>query len=114
MPWSATLSTVVHGPISLIKILTLDRKFTKSGSVENCQRCLPCVLFDAVNNLRAVLDQTGYSSAIASKRPSFKAVKFPFGPCEQDFLNNLAGGCKDLPPEIRALFKEFKAYKGEN
>jgi hypothetical protein len=29
-------------------------------------------------------------------------------------LNNLAGGSKDLPTEIRALFCEFKPYKGGN
>ena len=29
-------------------------------------------------------------------------------------LDNLAGGCKDLPVEIRALFAAFKPYKGGN
>jgi len=29
-------------------------------------------------------------------------------------LNNAAGGCKDLPTEIRDLFRRFKPYKGGN
>jgi hypothetical protein len=38
---------------------------------------LPSILFDAVNNLRAVLDQCAYASAIAAKSPSLKHIKFP-------------------------------------
>jgi hypothetical protein len=90
------------------------QEFHKIGFTRELPDMLPCVLFDVVSNLRAVLDQTGYASAIAFKSPSLKGVKFPFGPSEQDFMNNLNGGCKDLPPEIRALFKECKAYKGGN
>jgi len=89
---------------SLLKI-----KFT-----QQIPEMLPCILFDAANNLRAVLDQCGYASAVASKVQTLKAIKFPFGPTECDFRNNLAGGCKDLPPEIRTLFGSFKAYKGGN
>jgi hypothetical protein len=74
----------------------------------------PCILFDAVNNLRAVLDQVGYAAAVAAKRPSTKSVKFPFGPTEEKWRNNLAGGCKDLPAEIRDYFEIHKAYKGGN
>jgi hypothetical protein len=75
---------------------------------------LPCILFDATNNLRAVLDQAGYASAVAGKSPSTKAIKFPFGPTEKKWRDNLAGGCKDLPAEIRTIFESFKAYKGGN
>jgi hypothetical protein len=75
---------------------------------------LPCILFDAANNLRAVLDQAGYASAVAANSPSLKNVKFPFGPTEQKFRNNLDGRCKDLPTKIRALFEGFKAYQGGN
>jgi len=75
---------------------------------------LPCILFDIANNLRAVLDQAGYAAAVAAKAPSLKAIKFPFGPTEHDFRNNVAGGCKDLPAEIRTLFEGFKGYKGGN
>jgi hypothetical protein len=75
---------------------------------------LPCILFDITNNLRAVLDQSGYASAIAARSPSLKAVKFPFGPTEEKWRNNLSGGCKDLPSVIRSLFEGFKAYEGGN
>jgi hypothetical protein len=75
---------------------------------------LSCILFDAANNLRAVLDQVGYASAVASGNTSLKAIKFPFGPTEQKWRNNLAGGCKDLPAEIRTIFEQFKAYSGGN
>jgi hypothetical protein len=73
---------------------------------------LPCVLFDATNNLRAVLDQAGYASAVAAQRQSLKAVKFPFGPTEQKWRENMKGACKDLPPEISAIFEGEKGYKG--
>ena len=75
---------------------------------------LPCVLFDATNNLRAVLDQAGYASAVAANSPPRKAVKFPFGRTVDDCRNNIAGGCKDLPPEICAIFEAAKSYKGGN
>jgi hypothetical protein len=37
---------------------------------------LPCILFDAVNNLRAVLDQSGYASALASGKVAPKKNQF--------------------------------------
>jgi hypothetical protein len=103
-PWAKIIDKNSYPGEELHKI-RLSREFPEM---------LPCVLFDAINNLRAVLDQAAYASAVASNSASLKAVKFPFGPSKSDFLNNLAGGCKDLPPEIRALFKECKAYKGGN
>ncbi len=79
---------------------------------DTLRQMLPCILFDATNNLRAVLDQAGYASAVAAKSSSLKAVKFPFGLTESNFRNNLAGGCKDLPTEICAIFERSNAYKG--
>ena len=32
----------------------------------NPGKFLPCILFDATNNLRAVLDQVGFASAVAA------------------------------------------------
>ena len=75
---------------------------------------LPCILFDAANNLRAVLDQVGYASAVAARSPLLKATKFPFGPSEEKWRNDVAGGCKDLPPEVRAIFERHKSYPGGN
>jgi hypothetical protein len=76
---------------------------------------LPYIVFDAVGNLRAGLDHIAYSIGIKhTGSNAIKSAKFPFGPTEGDMLNNLAGGCKDLPAEIRALFGSFKPYKGGN
>jgi hypothetical protein len=51
---------------------------------------LPCILFDATNNLRAVLDQAAYIAAVVAKQPSLKSVKFPFGPAESPTRNSKA------------------------
>jgi hypothetical protein len=77
-------------------------------------KILPCILFDAANNLRAVLDQIGYASAVSAQSPSLKNIKFPFGPSAADFKNNVAGRCKDVPDEIRAIFEASNAYPGGN
>jgi hypothetical protein len=37
---------------------------------------LPCILFDAVNNLRAVLDQSGYAAAISAGKISPQKNQF--------------------------------------
>jgi hypothetical protein len=90
------------------------KELFKVKFMQRLPEMLPCILFDATNNLRAVLDQAGYASAVAAKSPSLKNVKFPFGPTEEKFRNNLAGRSKDLPAEIRDLFGRSKAYQGEN
>jgi hypothetical protein len=75
---------------------------------------LPCILFDAVSNLRAVLDQAGYAAAFASGKPEAKATSFPFGDDLAGLENNIKGRkvCKDIPTEIVTLFRGFKPYKG--
>ena len=88
-----------------------SRDFLKIKFNRNLPDMLPCILFDATNNMRAALDQAGYASAVAAKSAALKAVKFPFGPTEDDFRNNLNGGCKDLPAEIRTIFAGCNAYK---
>jgi hypothetical protein len=78
---------------------------------------LPCILFDAANNLRAVLDQVGYASAIAwGKRPDPKSTNFPFGPDLAALNLNIErrGVCDHLPPEIVALFRSFQPHEGGN
>jgi hypothetical protein len=72
----------------------------------------PNILFDAVNNLRATLDQVAYASAIAASCTSLKHIKFPFSTAEE--WKNAPGQCKDLPAEIQRLFLEARAYKGGN
>lgn len=104
-PWSIVVEKDVDGVTDLHKI-----KFTKMLSDD-----IPHLVFDAANNLRPVLDQAAFAIAVqhtGNKSP--KSAKFPFGPTEDDMLNNLRGAGKDLPSEIQDLFKGFKPYKGGN
>jgi hypothetical protein len=104
-PWNMVIEKDVDGITNLVKV-----KFT-----ERLAEDLPNIVFDCVNNLRAVLDQMAF--AIARKHTGLsspKSAKFPFGPCEADMLKNASGGCKDLPTEIRDFFIAFKPYKGGN
>jgi hypothetical protein len=77
---------------------------------------LPCVLFDIANNLRASLDQVGYAAAVASGKSNPKRTNFPFGDDAAGVDNNIDGRkvCIDCPPEIIALFRGQKPYKGGN
>ncbi|MFY9658662.1 MAG: hypothetical protein WAK01_19105 [Methylocystis sp.] len=74
------------------------------------------IAFDAVNNMRAVLDQIGYAAAVASGKTAPKRTNFPFGEDLSSFENNLHGRkvCRDVPPEISRIFCLFEPYKGEN
>jgi hypothetical protein len=83
-------------------------KFTRDLPEE-----LPCILFDAVNNLRSSLDQAGYAAAIASGKTNPKSTNFPFADDLAGLNNNIDGRgvCKDLPPEIIALFRGFNPYE---
>ena len=103
-PWNVVIEKDVDGTTNVLKI-----KFTKRLSED-----LPHIIFDCANNLRSALDQAAFAIGIKHMGSQPKAAKFPFGPSERDMLNNLAGGCKDLPAEIRDLFKGFKPYKGGN
>jgi hypothetical protein len=75
-----------------------------------------CVLFDIANNLRAVLDQAGYASAIANGMSDPKSTNFPFADDLPGLNANIErrGVCKHLHPEIVALFRSFQPYKGGN
>ncbi len=89
----------------------------KTRFTEPLPNMLPCILFDAVNNLRAVLDQSGYASALARRqKPAPKNTAFPFGDDPAGLDNAVFGYkvCKDCPPEITALFLSFCPYKGGN
>ena len=104
-PWAMVVEDDADGVRKVLKV-----KFTERLSDD-----LPHIVFDCVNNLRSALDQAAH--AIGRKHTGTltpKSAKFPFGPTEADMLNNLRGGCKDLPTEIRDLFAAFKPYKGGN
>jgi hypothetical protein len=104
-PWSPLREVDVDGLTELHKI-----KFTRRMSED-----IPHIVFDAANNLRPALDQMAFQIAVRHTGSAVpKHAKFPVGPTEADMLNNLAGGCKDLPSEIQTLFRGFKPYKGGN
>jgi hypothetical protein len=75
---------------------------------------LPCVLFDAVNNLRAALDQAGYAAARASGKVTPKKTNFPFADDSTALDNQIDRRhvCDDLPAEIVAYFRGLKPYEG--
>jgi len=89
-------------------------ELNKFRLIEPLPDALGDMAFDAVNNLRAALDQTGYAVALLAGKIEPKACKFPFGPTLTDVENNVRGGCKDLPTEISTLFASFQSYKGGN
>ena len=57
---------------------------------------LACILADAANNLRSVLDQCGYAAATCSDKPT-KHISFPFSETKPNFKNRAKGCCTDLP-----------------
>ncbi len=104
-PWTIVAEPEPDGVTHIWKL-----RFTKVISDD-----LPNIIFDAANNMRATLDQMAFAiGQMHTRLDKPKAAKFPFGLTESDMLNNLAGGCKDLPSEIQDLFRGFKPYKGGN
>jgi hypothetical protein len=100
-PWSYVIDTESQAPNHVHKI-----KFHKLPPADTAS-----ILFDAVNNLRATLDQIGYSAALASGKVKPWATKFLFG----DEVKDLAKwSSKDLPAEIVDLFRSVEPYKGGN
>jgi hypothetical protein len=77
---------------------------------------LPCILLDAVNNLRSALDQAGYAAALANGKTNPKATNFPFADDFAGLDNNIdrRGVCRDLPAEIVTLFRGCNPHKGGN
>jgi hypothetical protein len=76
---------------------------------------LACIIFDFTNNLRSVLDQAAFQIArIHTGSDVPKSASFPFCSDATKLASKIKGGCKDLPPEITALFETFKPYKAGN
>ncbi len=67
---------------------------------------------DAVNNLRAALDNAVYSRAVLNGHasPRHKTCSFPFGPDKRNFLNAVKG-CTSVPDSIRTCLESLRAYK---
>jgi hypothetical protein len=70
--------------------------------------------YEAIEALRASLDQAAYQIAVAcgSKRPDL--VHFPISDNAANFENLLKGQISDFPAELLTLFRTFKPYKDGN
>jgi len=77
---------------------------------------ISCIMFDAVNNLRASLDQMTYAVAMKHKpgRDPRAFHPFPFAGDLAHWPNKIRGLKNDIPSEIIAVFTSFKPYKGGN
>jgi hypothetical protein len=98
-PWSYVIDSESQAPNNVHKIRFHTPPPASAASI----------LFDAVNNLRASLDQIGYSAAIASGKIKPEGTKFLFGDAAK---NTSKRNSTDLPPEIEALFRSIEPYKG--
>lgn len=80
----------------------------------NLPRSFADVSTDAIENMRAALDQAVYAIAIAhgiADRRVLKNVAFPFSSSATDFPSRLTGACPGFPKEILTLLESFKPYK---
>jgi hypothetical protein len=102
-PWSYVVDSESQAPNKVHKL-----RFHTPPPAEAA-----CIIFDAVNNLRATLDQIGYSAAIASGKTDPSGTNFPFGDdaagVENIFKRNRAH--LTLPPQIMDLFRSVQPYK---
>jgi hypothetical protein len=99
-PWSYVIDSESEAPVKVYKV-----RFHTPPPAEAA-----CIIFDAVNNLRATLDQIGYSAAIASGKTDPSGTNFPFGDdaagIKKIFKRNRAH--LTLPPQIMDLFRSVQ------
>ena len=69
-PWSHRIENDSANPGHELHKIVFERRLPPD---------LPNIVFDVANNLRAVLDQLGYASAVASGKVDPKSTQFPFG-----------------------------------
>ena len=69
---------------------------------------------DALENLRAALDQAGYAVAVAAGANDPRSAYFPIGDDATNLEGIIKGGCKQIPNEIVSLFRTFEPYQGWN
>jgi hypothetical protein len=98
-PWTYVIDADSRAPNLVHKI-----KFHKLPPAD-----VACILFDTVNNLRATLDQIGYSAALASGKAKPWVIKFLFG---DEVKDPAKWTSKDLPAEIVNLFRSDETLQG--
>lgn len=69
---------------------------------------------EVAEGLRAALDKAGFAAAHASGNTRLKSTYFPIADTAGNLDNVIRGRCKDLPQEVVALFRSFKAHKAGN
>jgi hypothetical protein len=81
-------------------------------------RPLPDALTDlaveAIEALRASLDQAPYATAIAAGHAHPKYACFPIAPDAVQIDRVIAGRCKQIPKDIIAFFRSLEPYEGGN
>ena len=70
--------------------------------------------FETLFTLRAALDQAAYAAATAAGKVQPRYAYFPVAKTLGGLDDVIRGRCRDLPDEIKALFREFKPYKTGN
>jgi hypothetical protein len=75
---------------------------------------ISCIMFDAIGNLRACLDQMTYAIAVKHRGREKKFSSFPFASDETEWPNAIKRLKDNVPAEIIAAFERFKPYKGGN
>jgi hypothetical protein len=74
---------------------------------------ISCIMFDAINNLRACLDQMTYAIAQRHRGGSDFAL-FPFAKNVGHWPDKIKGLKNHVPADICAVFERFQPYKGGN
>lgn len=69
---------------------------------------------DALENLRAALDQAGYAVAVAAGVSDPRKAYFPIGDDAMNLESIIRMSCKNIPNEIIAIFRGFQPYQGGN
>ena len=69
---------------------------------------------DAIENLRAALDQAGYAVAVAAGANDPRSAYFPIGDDATNLEGIIKGRCKQIPDEIVTLFRTFEPYQRGN
>ena len=103
----------LSGPVA--KILEDDtkanEKILKLKLIKPVPDSLRTIAFDAVNNLRSVLDQATYAVCMAAGGKG-KDTYFPFGDTPAEVKSRHAQASKEIPAPMFAFMESLKPYKG--